>query len=113
MSEFTAQTNNTMKNSRAANAYISTDRMLLLAKSTLLSMSHEAFSKLRDQHPAAAGALMHTLSLNLAERLRTYGNRAAQEIHSHEFEMKELAPESRANIVKILANLMGIKGVKA
>lgn len=82
-------------------------------ESTLLSMSHEAFSKLRDQHPAAAGALMHTLSLNLAERLRTYGNRAAQEIHAHEFEMKELAPETRANIVKILANLMGIKGVKA
>lgn len=81
--------------------------------STLLSMSHEAFSKLRDRHPAAAGALMHTLSLNLAERLRTYGNRAAQEIHAHEFKMKELAPETRANIVKILTNLMGIKGAKA
>lgn len=81
--------------------------------STLLSMSHEAFSKLRAQQPDAAGTLMHALSLNLAERLRTYGNRAAQEIHAHEFTMKELAPETRANIVKILANLMGIRGVKA
>ena len=81
--------------------------------STLLSMSHEGFQKLRENYPAAAGALMHTLSLNLADRLRTYGNRAAEEIYDREYLMKDLPPEKRTSIITILARLMGIRGGKS
>jgi CRP-like cAMP-binding protein len=81
-----------------------------IEESTLLSMSHTAFNKLRTEHPPAAGALMHVLSLNLADRLRRYGNRAAHEIADGEYVMEELAPEQRKNIITLIARLMGIKG---
>jgi len=79
-------------------------------ESTLLSMSHKAFNSLRAEHPAAAGALMHALSLNLAERLRTYGSRAAHQISTGNYVMEEMPPDQRNAIVKLIARLMGIQG---
>jgi CRP/FNR family cyclic AMP-dependent transcriptional regulator len=80
--------------------------------STLLSMSHETFNKLRNDSPAAAGALMHALSLNLVDRLRAYGKRAAHEIAEGEYALEELAPRERTAIITLIARLMGIKGAK-
>jgi len=79
-------------------------------ESTLLSMSHEGFNTLRAERPAAAGALMHALSLNLAERLRTYGSRAAHEISTGEYVMEEIPPNQRNAIITLIARLMGIQG---
>jgi CRP/FNR family cyclic AMP-dependent transcriptional regulator len=80
--------------------------------SILLSMAHEAFSKLRSENPEAAGALMHALSLNLVDRLRAYGTRAAHEIAEGEYALEELAPEKRTAIINLIARLMGINGAK-
>ena len=80
--------------------------------SVLLSMTHEAFNKLRNENPRAAGALMHALSLNLVDRLRAYGKRAAHEIAEGEYELEELAPARRIAIITLIARLLGIKGEK-
>jgi CRP-like cAMP-binding protein len=78
----------------------------------LLTMSHKDFSDLRENQPPAAGALMHALSLNLVDRLRAYGKRAAHEISSGQYAMEELAPKERATLITLIARLMGIRGAK-
>jgi CRP/FNR family cyclic AMP-dependent transcriptional regulator len=80
--------------------------------SVLLSMSYEDFSNLRTNQPAAAGALMHALSLNLVDRLRAYGQRAAHEISSGQYAMEELAPQERTALITLISRLMGIRGAK-
>lgn len=76
----------------------------------LLSMSHDKFRILREEHPATAGALMHAFALNLAERLRNYGNCAAHEVASNEYVLEPLHQEERESIITVIARLMGIRG---
>jgi hypothetical protein len=76
-------------------------------------LSHEAFNVLRAGHPGAAGALLHALSLNIAERLRATSERVIEQIGSREYRLQDMPPEEKATavglITKLLSMLLGIR----
>jgi hypothetical protein len=80
--------------------------------SVLLALPHEAFGRLQARDPAAASALLHAISLNLAERLRVTGARATQCIGQGAEHSDTLPPEERAGVIGLVANLMGIRGAR-
>lgn len=84
--------------------------------SQLLALSHDAFNVLRASRPSAAGALLHALSLNIAERLRTTSERVIEQIGSREYRLQDMPPEEKATavrlITKLISVLFGIRGDK-
>lgn len=82
-------------------------------ESYLLALSHDAFNVLRAKHPGAAGALLHALSLNIAERLRATSERVIEQIGSREYRLQDMPPEEKATavglITKLLSMLLGIR----
>jgi CRP/FNR family transcriptional regulator, cyclic AMP receptor protein len=85
-------------------------------ESQLLALSHEKFNTLRVSHPRAASALLHALSLNIAERLRTTSERVIEQIGSSEYRLQDMPPEEKTTavkkITKLLRLLFGISGDK-
>jgi len=76
--------------------------------SYLLELSHEAFNKLRASHPAAAGALLHALCLNIAERLRATSERVFEQIGDKEYRLQDMTPEKKATAVGHITRLLGM-----
>ena len=74
----------------------------------LLALPHETFRQLQQDDPASASALLHAISLSLAERLRTTGTQVIRRVGADSAEDKTLNPKERATIVQLVANLMGI-----
>lgn len=78
--------------------------------SVVLALPHEAFAKLRASRPSAGGALLRSISLNLAERLRAHSGEVLQKISGTEDRLlPETAHEKRA-AMGLLAKLMGVRG---
>jgi CRP/FNR family transcriptional regulator, cyclic AMP receptor protein len=84
--------------------------------SYLLAISHDAFNVLRIGRPDAAGALLHALSLNIAERLRATSERVIEQIGNSEYRLQNMPPEEKATAIglisKLLSMLLGIRGDK-
>jgi CRP-like cAMP-binding protein len=79
--------------------------------SQLLALSHDAFNRLRETHPAVAGALLRALCLNITERLRPTGERVIDQIGSHAYRLHDLPPDEKAKgfrqITSLLVGLLG------
>ena len=76
--------------------------------SYLLALSHDAFNVLRASHPAAAGALLHALCLNIAERLRATSERVIEQIGNREYRLQDMPPEEKATTVGLISRLLGM-----
>ncbi|MDP1682448.1 MAG: cyclic nucleotide-binding domain-containing protein [Burkholderiales bacterium] len=76
----------------------------------LLALSHEQFATLRKAHPNAASALLHALSTDMAERLRTYASRARREYRRDAPEVLVGHTEDKLGTIELLRTLMGIAG---
>lgn len=76
--------------------------------SYLLALSHEVFDKLRASHPAAAGALLRALCLNMTERLRASSDRITEQIGNGEYRLRDMPPEEKASAVGLITALLGI-----
>lgn len=74
----------------------------------LFALSHEAFNRLRASHPGAASLLLHALSLNLAERLRTTSERVIEQIGKSEYRLQDLSAEEKAAKVGVITRLLGM-----
>jgi CRP-like cAMP-binding protein len=57
-------------------------RIRTVKDSTLLVLSHDAFSALRLEHPHVASGMLHTLMLTLVERLRSSNARVIRRLDS-------------------------------
>lgn len=77
-------------------------------ESYLLALSHEAFNVLRVGHPGAAGALLHALSLNIAERLRATSERVIEQIGDNEYQLQDMPPKEKAAAVGLITRLLGM-----
>ncbi len=76
--------------------------------SYLLALSHDMFNVLRVSHPAAAGALLHALCLNIAERLRATSERVFEQIGDSEYRLQDMTPEKKATAVGHITRLLGM-----
>jgi len=84
-----------------ANASVTT-----VEESQLLAISHETFNRLRETHPAVAGALLRALCLNITERLRPTGERVIDQIGSHAYRLHDLPPAEKAKGFRLLVSLL-------
>jgi len=92
-----------------ANASIST-----MEDSELLTLSHDTFNRLRETHPAVAGALLRALCLNITERLRPTGERVIDQIGNHAYRLHDLPPGEKAKGMRLIASLLvGLLGTHA
>jgi len=78
--------------------------------SMLLALQHDTFRQLQKYEPTTASALLHVISLNLAERLRATGTRVTRRISDDALRGEPLNPKERSGILQMLARLMGIRG---
>jgi len=77
--------------------------------STLLALPHETFRQLEQSEPNIASALLHAISLSLAERLRATSSQVSRCVSGESLASKTLKPPERASIARLIADLMGIQ----
>jgi len=77
---------------------------------TLLALSHEQFEALRKAHPKAASALLHALSMGMAERLRNYASRVRREYRRDVAEVPVSHTEDKLRTIALLRILVGTAG---
>jgi len=79
------------------------------ADSTLLALPHKTFRELEKSEPEIASALLHAISLSLAERLRATSNQVSRCVSGEALDGKMLKAPERASIAQLIADLMGLQ----